>query len=543
MSSLHSGQRPGAVVRDPLGEALERQVDASERHTRGQYFTPDALIDMVLNLLDWAPEVGSVVLDPACGSGRFLLAAEAFWSLDRADMRGFETDGAALQAAREQLPGASLIGQDFLSTEAMGDVDLVIGNPPYIRNRGHKRDLYVDFIEASVAHLRPGGRIALVLSNAWLDVGYGVALRQYLLDHCALECLVESSAERWFPGARINTMVLIARRCLDPDRRAAEGVRFAQVDQPLPAAPRLVRELRQGELAADSCWGPLLRAPDLYFELLRGATPLPLVPLEALVRLQRGFTTNDNGFFYPPVDAGIEPEYLQPLLKSPKRVAGVRGCAAELPDRVFLCRRSRQELLDRGHSGTVAWIDRHRPGAGPSSWSLPQQRPSRLFVVKGVADRFRQPLFDVPVYADQQLYSVSPVSTAISEAAIGALLNSSWCKLSMEMAGRVNFGDGVLWLSLGDVRNKIHVPDLRVAGAAALGRLEAAFHALPHGPVPGLTSGGDGNSDAAGWQAAQERLDAEVAVLLGLDPVQQQELCEALRERCCSRVRMAARKG
>jgi len=164
-------------------------------------------------------------------------------------------------------------------------------------------------------------------------------------------------------------------------------------------------------------------------------------------------------------------------------------------------------------------------------------------VVKGVADRFRQPLFDVPVYADQQLYSVSPVSTAISEAAIGALLNSSWCKLSMEMAGRVNFGDGVLWLSLGDVRNKIHVPDLRVAGAAALGRLEAAFHALPHGPVPGLTSGGDGNSDAAGWQAAQERLDAEVAVLLGLDPVQQQELCEALRERCCSRVRMAARKG
>jgi len=541
MSSLLSRQPAAGRARDPLGEALERQVAASERHVRGQYFTPDPVIDLVLGMLD--PDPGSVVLDPACGSGRFLLAAQALWPLDSADLRGFETDPPALQAAREQLPGASISGCDFLRSEALADVDLVIGNPPYIRNRGHKRDLYVDFIESSVAHLRPGGRIALVLSNAWLDVGYGRELRQYLLDHCALEWLVESTAERWFPGARINTMLLIARRCPDPDLRAAQQVSFARVEQPLPAEPRVLRRITQDELAADSCWGPLLRAPELYLALRRGKTPVPLVPLGDLVELRRGFTTNDNAFFYPPPAAGIEAEYLQPLLKSPKRVAGVRGRAAELPDRVFLCDRSRQQLQQRGHSGALAWIDRHRAGAGPASWSLPQQRPSRLFVVKGVADRFRQPLFDVPVYADQQLYSALPTSTVCSEAALAALLNSSWCKLSMEMAGRVNFGDGVLWLALGDVRTKLWVPDLRLVSSSVLQSLEDAFDALPGSAVQGLASAPAGNPDAVRWQAAQERLDSEVAALLGLDSAQQQELREVLRERCCCRVRMAVRRG
>ena len=541
MTSTRAGDRRGANTgRDPLGEALELRVAAEERHARGQYFTPDPLVDMVLSLVGSPPPAGSVVLDPACGSGRFLLAAKELWAMDAADLRGFETDPEALRAARVQLPGAQLSELDFLGAPVTRDVAVVVGNPPYIRNRGQKRDIYADFVESSVAQLQEGGRIALVLSNAWLDVDYGKELREQLLDTCALEWLVESSVERWFHGAKINTMVLVARRCSDSTRRRNQQVRFAQVRQALPAEPRVLRTLAQGELRAEPPWGPLLRAPDLYFSVLQGKTPTPLVPLGELAHLQRGFTTNDNRFFYPPPDAGIEADYLQPLLKSPKRLPGVRGLRRDLPDRVFLCRSSREEMLQKGHLGALAWVDEHRRGEEQGSWSLPSQRATRLFVVKGTADRFRQPLLDTPVFADQQLYSVLPSSPDLDEASLAAVLNSSWCKLCMEMAGRVNFGDGVLWLALRDVREQVFVPDLRLLSPEKREKLARSFEALPDGPVPGLVKGSSSHEMGAAWEAGQQHLDAEVGALLGLGSQQQKLLREVLRDRCSSRVRMAA---
>jgi len=528
-----------AAPRDPLGEALESRVAASERHGRGQYFTPDPLVDLVLSLVGRPPGPGGSVLDPSCGSGRFLIAAQALWSLEPGLLHGFETDPAALAAAAEQLPGAKLSEGDFLAAPRVADTSLVIGNPPYIRDRGAKRDLYADFIDASVAHLVEGGRLALVLSNAWLDVSYGRRVREQLLQTCALEWLVESSAERWFPGVRINTMVLIARRCSDRQAREAQPVRFAVVPRPLPAQPETIRTVAQGTLRPEPAWGPLLRAPELYFTLQRRSGPLPLVPLGELAQLHRGFTTNDNAFFYPPPGAGIESQYLEPLLKSPKRLRSVRGCADDLPERVFLCDRSRQELLDRGDLGALAWVDRHRPGQRASSWALPRQSPARLFVVKGTADRFRQPLLDEAVFADQQLYSVRSSIDGVDETVLAAVLNSSWCKLSMEMAGRVNFGDGVLWLSLGDVREQVLVPDLRLSQPDQRARLARAFQGLPDSRVPGLVGGAGSSEEQLLWDSAQQTLDAEVGALLGLSAAEQVQLQLALVERCSTRLRMS----
>lgn len=414
---------------DALGHALEAEVPAAERHGRGQYFTPPPLIELVLSLV--SPPRG-VVLDFACGSGRFLLAARRWGQ----PLRGFETDPAALQAARVNLPAAELSEADFLGAPPAGDVALIVGNPPYVRRRGQKRDLYVDFLERSAAHLKPGGQLALVLSNAWMDVGYGQAVRELLLRDFAVEWIVEGE-ERWFPDAKVNTVVLVARK------GQGDVVRFGRVDA-LPGPVTLLRALPQAELPPDAPWGPLLRAPSAWFDVDRGS----MLPLGELATLRRGFTTNDNRFFYPPVDAGIEAPWLRPLLKGPRRVQGFGFDPQTLPDRVFVAPPDVQD------EGARAWIgDREEHGLHPLE-------PARLFVFKGVHDRFRSPVATAPTLFDQQVYGLYPRS-GVSLDGLAAVLNSSWACLELELAGRVNFGDGVLWLGLKDLRDKVRLPDPR----------------------------------------------------------------------------------
>ena len=408
-------------------------MPAAERHGRGQYFTPVDLISFVLGL---CPDPDGLVLDPACGSGRFLLAARARWGCA---VRGFETDRAALAAARAQVEG-EIVGEDFLSAPGRGDVSLIVGNPPYVRRLGAKRDLYVDFVERAAAHLRPGGRLALVLSNAWLDTGYGEVIRSLLLRDYAIEWLVEGSGDAWFPGAKVRTVVLVARLA-GPGRLGSVGsglVRFGSVAD-LGGDVEVLRTVKQEAMDPTGSWGPYLRAPELWFTLREG-----LVPLDSLAEIRRGYTTNDNRFFYPPADAGIEDSCLRPLLKGPKRVPGAVFSADEVRDRVFLCG-------PEAPPGAAAWIgDRE-------AWTLRDQEPARLFLLKGYHRTFRQPMCRTPIHYDQQIYGVYP-RDGVQLEWLARTLNQPWTQLDLEMAGRVNFGDGVLWLALADARHKLRLP-------------------------------------------------------------------------------------
>ncbi len=501
-------------MRDPLGVALEESVPASERHGRGQYFTPDEVVDLVLSLVPAGAPAGRV-MDPACGTGRFLLAAEERWPA--AQLFGFETEHEAMVAATVQLPGALISDADFLATDGAGEMDLVIGNPPYVRSRGRKRDLYVRFVRRGLSHLRLGGRLAFVLSNAWLDVGYGRELRELLLREATVEWVVEAADERWFEGASVNTMVLVVRK---GPPTPGERTRFALVRGALPAEPEVVREVKAAELPANEPWGPLLRASDRFLEL-RGRC----VALGELAEVQRGWTTNHNRFFYPPADAGIEAAWLQPLAKGPKGLRGVRFEAAALRHRAFFG-------AGAPPPGARAWIDLYER----DDWRLRPQTPARLFLVKGTHDRHRHPLADRPVYADQQLYLVRP-RPGVEVEALAGLLNSSWGHLALELGARVNFGDGVLWLGLGDARERLWLPDVRgPTRAADRHALASAFADFPNDPVPPAHQ----LDSQPTWRAAIQRLDSVVGGLLGLDADAQAAVRQEWRALCARRLRLAA---
>ena len=65
--------------RDAFGDAYEGLLQKMAEETKrgaGQYFTPRALIDVMVRLMQ--PEPGEVIQDPAAGTGGFLIAADRF---------------------------------------------------------------------------------------------------------------------------------------------------------------------------------------------------------------------------------------------------------------------------------------------------------------------------------------------------------------------------------------------------------------------------------------------------------------------------------
>lgn len=61
--------------RDAIGDAFEVFIGPALRGAEGQFFTPRNVIEMMVKIVD--PKPGEMIIDPACGSGGFLISALA----------------------------------------------------------------------------------------------------------------------------------------------------------------------------------------------------------------------------------------------------------------------------------------------------------------------------------------------------------------------------------------------------------------------------------------------------------------------------------
>jgi adenine-specific DNA-methyltransferase len=214
-------------------------VTVADRHVQnfGEVFTRRWVADVLLDLTDYTPErdLGSLrLLEPSSGSGAFLgpavgrLIASAnargreLGSLSDA-IRAYDLQpehvAASRALCRRLLAGAGLPDEiatnlaetwiqcaDFLlpsEVEARA-YDIAIGNPPYIRYddlpsnlvaeyrslwptmRG-RGDIYVGFIERSLAMLSPGGRAGFICADRWMRNQYGMELRALVSRQFAVE--------------------------------------------------------------------------------------------------------------------------------------------------------------------------------------------------------------------------------------------------------------------------------------------------------------------------------------------------------------------
>ncbi|MBB1073437.1 SAM-dependent DNA methyltransferase [Rhodoferax sp. 4810] len=172
-------------------------------------------------------------------------------------------------------------------------LDAVIANPPYVRQedipRAKKKpkdggpeagtkefysrrvaqmanaklsgrsDLHCYFWPHATTFLKPDGMLGFITSSQWLDVEYGFHLQRWLLQNFEILAVLESPVEPWFVGARVGTAVMIARRCDNAARRAANTVRFVQLRKPLSELIQDDGTTLGAVLAADSFRDELLQ--------------------------------------------------------------------------------------------------------------------------------------------------------------------------------------------------------------------------------------------------------------------------------------------
>ncbi|MFQ2035158.1 LPD38 domain-containing protein [Aeromonas veronii] len=151
---LQRGLNEAAPQRDPVTEktnALKRRL-LNNRNAFIDFFpTPEEYAADLVDRLGIEP--GMVVLEPSAGHGMLAEAARDAG----ATVEAVELASDLRDILQEK--GFSLVGNDFMETTPSQRYDAVIMNPPF------SNDMDIDHVRHAFAHLKPGGRLAAIVSS------------------------------------------------------------------------------------------------------------------------------------------------------------------------------------------------------------------------------------------------------------------------------------------------------------------------------------------------------------------------------------------
>jgi type I restriction enzyme M protein len=206
------------VDADGMGDIYEGLLARNSQDARsgaGQYFTPRALVNCIVRLID--PRCGEVIQDPSTGSGGFLISADQYIrehsSVDEYKLASPTYEGVEIEKGTHRIClmnaflhrlDANIVLGDALTSDAgaLSLADVILANPPFGAKAGSARPIRNDieyktankqllFIQHIYKGLKSGGRAAVVLpDNVLFEDGVGKSIRADLMERCNLHTIL-----------------------------------------------------------------------------------------------------------------------------------------------------------------------------------------------------------------------------------------------------------------------------------------------------------------------------------------------------------------
>ncbi len=345
---------------------------SSKVKSLGQVLTPPTIAEFMAR---WAIRtLRDKILEPSCGEGVFLKASiQELLSLGAQpediprQVYGIELDRDMVEETRRRLLSEfgvvpTLINSDFFDIQPPSSqlrlipevnmippVEVVIGNPPYIRYQLFKGNVrkkaiklsseegvdlpeltasWVPFVIHAGKFLKKGGRIAMVLPSKLLHVNYAKPLRKWLLKN--FESIIIISFEKRAFSVLEDTVILMGVKGIAKTPK----VRFVTVN----SEEDLLSVDVQGEFEnytsfspkADEKWTKYIIPPRLlkaYLKIME-KTRGKITTLGELGKVTIGVVTGDNRFFTLTAQEAerwnIEEKYLFPLISRAEHIHGTK---------------------------------------------------------------------------------------------------------------------------------------------------------------------------------------------------------------------------
>jgi type I restriction-modification system DNA methylase subunit len=467
--------------------------------------------------------------------------------------------------------------------ELLPQFDAIVCNPPYTRQDdiGNKKyreyirkvaltfdgtlkigleaGIYAYFFTHSAHFLKQKGMFGYIVSNSWMDVKFGITIQKFFLDNFKIISIIEFD-KRAFAEAAINTIVIIAQKLTGKQykkERDENLVKFVRIKSALKTEDIIKRiELaqdsyeneeikfvlkRQADLYADTKWLKFLRAPQIYFDVLKNSK---MTTLSKIAKVNVGIITYANDFFILSKkqlkNLGIEKKYLRPILTSPKDLQFLDVKDNDPRSSLFCVNEPRSKLkgsqaveyiklgesrpikITRGtEKGTTVKGFQNIPSFRDRSkelwYSIGKKEPAPILVPRLIWERIFAAYNEINCLTTHAFYGITPIKEEDTFPLLG-ILNSTLVDFTGEALGRTTLGEGVLELMEYEWDN-LPVLNVRKLTVSEKKRLSDAFKNLCQARRLGKNE-----------VEAREEINTIVFDSLGLNKSEREQLFEGLKE-------------
>ena len=233
-----------------LENHLELIIPIADRKLNGAFFTPDYIIDFIVNEIK--PKETDKNLDPSCGCGAFLIGLVEYYkqnfnksiktivkeNIYGSDILDYNIQRTKLILAIYALQfdevleetDFNLYHQDSLKAEWSLSFDNIVGNPPYVKfqdlsdeNRtylvnnwttveGGTFNLYFAFFELGYKLLKPTGQLGYITPNNYFTSLAGEAMRKYFQQKKCVSRIIDFSHKKVFDAQTYTAITFLNKK-------------------------------------------------------------------------------------------------------------------------------------------------------------------------------------------------------------------------------------------------------------------------------------------------------------------------------------------